>query len=142
MALVFKVGEDKDLSEKPENWPQCGDFNQKSVETPLTTTKAVQLNLQNLNRTLLEAIYANSLNDLKFIDLSNKNIQSIDSSTFQDLTNLESLYLHQNKLSSINSNTFKGLNNLKELSLHSNSVNNNLNLLFNINYIEIIIFID
>jgi hypothetical protein len=49
------------------------------------------------------------------IDLSNHEIQTIDSKTFCDFQNLEELNLSRNKLKRIEVNLFKGLTNLKVL---------------------------
>lgn len=119
MALVFKVGEEQDLPSQPKNWPQCGDYTNE-IPVISTTTQAAILSDTYLNRTSLELLYG-SLISINFMDLSNKNIVSIEPNTFNGL-NLESLYLHSNKLSSIDLNAFKGLTKLKELSLHSNKL--------------------
>ena len=56
------------------------------------------------------------------IDLSNKNIQSIDLSTFSKLNKLQVLYLNNNKLNRIENGLFNSLTQLKELWLESNDL--------------------
>ena len=66
--------------------------------------------------------------DSRVIDLSNKEIDKIDSDTFKDMNSLSILYLHRNKISQIDEYIFRGLTNLKELWLESNyiiSINQN-----------------
>ena len=56
------------------------------------------------------------------IDLSNKDIDKIDSGSFTDMKYLRSLYLQKNKISQIDEFTFSGLTSLKELWLESNYI--------------------
>lgn len=56
------------------------------------------------------------------INISNKNISSINANTFQNLSNLKSLRLDNNELSQINTLPFNDLTNLKLLNLSSNEM--------------------
>ena len=62
--------------------------------------------------------YPNSIE----IDISNKNIESIDLLTFNNLNKLEILYLNNKKLNRIDNGLLNNLTQLKELSLESNDL--------------------
>ncbi len=83
---------------------------------------------------LIERVLCRSLNksnlieeygyteDSVTIDLSLKNIDSIDSTTFNDFIKLEVLYLEENKLTKLENSLFHKLVNLRELWLESNNI--------------------
>jgi len=57
-----------------------------------------------------------------FIYLSEKDITTIDSSTFNGLNSLQTLYLSRNKLTKIDQSTFNGLNSLQYIYLDNNKL--------------------
>jgi Leucine-rich repeat (LRR) protein len=57
-----------------------------------------------------------------FIILWNKNITTIDPSTFNGLNSLHTLWLQNNQLTTADQSTFNGLNSLKELNLNNNQL--------------------
>ena len=75
----------------------------------------------NLTRSYLNSKYEN-LNSLTNIDLSNKNIQSIDKDTFRDLNSLKEINLSHNQIESIHYDTFKGLTSLTTIYLNNNNI--------------------
>jgi Leucine-rich repeat (LRR) protein len=75
----------------------------------LSSFEAIQLSQ------ILLSEYGYSNNSV-LIDLSSKNIESIDVNTFIGFTNLQVLYLNKNKLSRLNEPVFKNISNLKEIS--------------------------
>ena len=126
MAMVFKVGNENDMPTAPSNWPECGDFKNNAFSTVTTTVKpsystAPSQNEVHLNRTYLELIFG-QLNDLVSIDLSNSNINTMDSATFSGLNKIEVLNLQKNKLTKIDGTVFKELISLKKLILESNNI--------------------
>ena len=72
-----------------------------------------------LNRAQLAEWYP-SYATATYIYLSNRNIQSIEASTFSNLNILTRLYLSGNQLSSLKPSTLDSLMNLKELLLEKN----------------------
>ena len=50
MTLAIKVGTDKDLPYKPENWPTCGSFSFNKLET--LAVDQYQAELQNFSNIL------------------------------------------------------------------------------------------
>jgi L-ascorbate oxidase len=48
MTLIFKVGQDKDLPSKPDNWPTCGSFNKFQNEHQTSFLQSVANFLTNL----------------------------------------------------------------------------------------------
>lgn len=81
----------------------------------LSSFEAIQLSQ------ILLSEYGYSNNSV-LIDLSSKNIESIDVNTFIGFTNLQVLYLNKNKLSRLNEPVFKNISNLKEIWLEENSI--------------------
>jgi len=81
----------------------------------LSSIEAIQLSQ------ILLSEYGYSNNSV-LIDLSSKNIESIDVNTFIGFTNLQVLYLNKNKLSRLNEPVFKNISNLKEIWLEENSI--------------------
>ena len=126
MAMIFKVGNDSDMPAAPSNWPECGDFKNYAFLTETTTVKpsystSPAQNEVHLNRTYLDLTFG-QLNDLISIDLSNLNINTMDSTTFSGLKKIEILNLHKNKLTKIDGTVFRELINLKKLILESNNI--------------------
>jgi len=74
-----------------------------------------------LNRQILEKKFSN-LTNLQLIILNNKQITSIDPSTFRGLTNLQEISLCDNQITSIDPSTFNGLTNLQKISLYDNQI--------------------
>jgi len=70
-----------------------------------------------LNRTNIAALCVCYPPDVTEINLSYKNIVSIDSITFNGLTSLKSLILYGNRLTSLSSAVFSGLSSLSRLDL-------------------------
>ena len=56
------------------------------------------------------------------INLSYRNIKTIDQATLTGLASFQYLYLNSNQISSIDPATFKGLTSLQELWLHTNRI--------------------
>lgn len=75
-----------------------------------------------LTRQLLDQWYGTSLTDLTRLDLSSKEIISIDPQTFKGLTNLQSLSLENNEITFIDPKTFNGLIKLENLYLYNNQI--------------------
>ena len=75
-----------------------------------------------LTRQLLEQWYGSSLTGLTRLDLSSKEIISIDPQTFKGLVNLQTIDLLNNQIMSIDPQTFNGLINLHSLSLENNQI--------------------
>ena len=74
-----------------------------------------------LNRAQLAAwypLYSTAPN----IYLGNRNIKSIEASTFSNLKSLTGLYLSGNKLSSLHPTTFNSLTNLEYFNLDENNL--------------------
>lgn len=82
----------------------------------ITNTHALVLN----QKTLLDSLGSDS--DLKYIDLSGLNIESIDSFSFSGFSNLEEIHLENNKLVKIENGMFNGLANLRQIWLESNAI--------------------
>ena len=74
-----------------------------------------------LNKVSLTEEYGYST-DSVYIDLSRKNIESIDSAAFFDFKKLEVLHLDMNNLTKIEVGTFNGLLKLRELWLEVNQI--------------------
>ncbi len=60
--------------------------------------------------------------ELTKIDVRNRNITSVDASTFNGLTNLRMLYISNNEITVVPQLTFDGLLNLQDLWMHNNAV--------------------
>ena len=43
MALLVKTGGSRDLPEKPENWPICGDFNEPQTKISELNSHGIKL---------------------------------------------------------------------------------------------------
>jgi len=56
------------------------------------------------------------------INLSSKNIKTIDPATFTGLASLQTLWLNNNQISSINPSSFNGLYSLEKLYLNNNKI--------------------
>lgn len=66
-----------------------------------------------LTRQLLEKWYPNGLTNLDSLDLSERQIASIESNTFSGLTKLIEINFRSNQLTSIGTTKFDSLTNLK-----------------------------
>ena len=60
--------------------------------------------------------------DVISMNLSRRNIVSIENKAFENFNNLRSLYLDSNQMTNINIETFKGLVSLNELYLSNNNI--------------------
>jgi len=76
----------------------------------------------NLDRYYLEKNFYLKDNNSKYLDLSEKQICSIDDNTFVDLNNVEYLWLRLNQLKVLNETAFTGLINLIDLDLEKNQI--------------------
>jgi insulin-like growth factor-binding protein complex acid labile subunit len=83
------------------------------------------------------------LNSLKYLDLSNNRLNSLDAFIFGFLYNLSDLHLASNNISFLNGRCFFKLRNLKKLILKNNQINSidflqlNKNDLNNLEYLEL-----
>jgi len=97
------------------------------LNTQPTTTTAMTTNSEGtiLDRKMLRQLFGddNFLINLTTIDLSNRNIVSIQPATFNGLENLEYLYLNGNKLTVLAASVFWTLKNLRVLELWNNKLN-------------------
>ena len=82
-----------------------------------------------LDRSLLDQWFPD-LTTISILDLSSRQIDSIDQNTFSGLTNLQQLRLQRNKLMSLDAQTFKDLTSLQILDLGTNQINSIDPLLF------------
>jgi Leucine-rich repeat (LRR) protein len=83
------------------------------------------------------------LNSLKYLNLSNNRLNSLDAFIFGFLYNLSDLHLASNNISFINGRCFFNLRNLKKLVLSNNQINStdflqlNKNDLYNLEYLDL-----
>jgi insulin-like growth factor-binding protein complex acid labile subunit len=83
------------------------------------------------------------LNSLKYLNLSNNRLNSLDAFIFGFLYNLSDLHLASNNISFLNGRCFFNLRNLKKLILKNNQINSidflqlNKNDLYNLDYLEL-----
>jgi Leucine-rich repeat (LRR) protein len=83
------------------------------------------------------------LNSLKYLNLSNNRLNSLDAFIFGFLYNLSDLHLASNNLTFLNGRCFFNLRNLKKLILKNNQLNSidfsqlNKNDLYNLEYLEL-----
>ena len=75
-----------------------------------------------LDREYLKEIYGHKLENLKVLDLSNRNLNKIDSNAFKGLTKLEILDLSNNEIEEIQVGLFKELFILEKLNLSNNKI--------------------
>jgi Leucine-rich repeat (LRR) protein len=62
------------------------------------------------------------LAQIKFINLSENMVSSLDPLVFKDLIQIETIYINQNNLKNLNRAIFSGLSQLKALALNSNKL--------------------
>jgi Leucine-rich repeat (LRR) protein len=108
-----------------------------------------QSHLETLDLSFNEIKYLDSnqtfqyLNSLKYLNLSNNRLNSLDAFIFGFLYNLSDLHLASNNLTFLNGRCFFNLRNLKKLILKNNQINSidflqlNKNDLYNLEYLEI-----
>jgi Leucine-rich repeat (LRR) protein len=83
------------------------------------------------------------LNSLKYLNLSNNKLNSLNAYVFGFLYNLSDLHLASNNISFINGRCFFNLRNLKKLILNNNQINSidflqlNKNDLYNLEYLDL-----
>lgn len=95
-------------------------FKIKSILFVAITVQIIYLfECNNLNRALLTQWIPFGINS-PFIDLDNRQIETIDPDTFNGLTTLTYLELFSNKITDLDPTIFNGLTGLKSLTLYNN----------------------
>lgn len=92
-----------------------------STKDFMNATKLIYLGLEGNGLQKLTAGTFRLVN-LKMLELSNNQIETIDDFTFANQTSLSHLHMRGNKLTTIRRDTFSGLKHLNELNLNNNEI--------------------
>ena len=87
----------------------------------LIFTNIVCVKCIHLNQNILFSIFNYTI-DTEYIDLSDREIDSIDILTFNGMTNLKILHIERNRLTKIENGLFDGQAKLREIWLESNQL--------------------
>jgi len=83
------------------------------------SSQSTKIFQSNKNITTIDPSTFNGLNSLQYLDLSNNQLTT---STFNGLNSLQQLRLENNQITTIDPSTFNGLNSLYQLRLESNRI--------------------